>query len=120
MTIIRSFIILIVQLVLGYILQIGVYFVGIGNGLEMIALPVVSTLAVWGAGVAMTRRSSTLSGSLSVLARLITTGLGSAFAVWLIIRIGAVGFVGIFALPLLGALFGYYFVTAQALVGWVG
>ena len=109
MNVIKAVIVLIVQVILGYILQVGVYFVGIGDGLEMIVLPVVSTLAVWGVGVAMTRRSSALSGGLSIVARLITTGLGSGFGVWLIMQIGAVGFIGIFALPLLGALFGYYF-----------
>jgi hypothetical protein len=106
---IRSVIALVIQVVLGYVLGFGIYALGIGNGLELVALPLISTLVVWGVGFFFAKQLASKQDSGSLVTGLVTTLLGSAVGVWLILQIGAVGFIGMFTLPLLGALFGYYF-----------
>ena len=100
---ISSVLTLVAQIVISYLLEFGLYVIGIGNGVELMALPLMSTLAVWGIGRFFAKQSG------SAVVSLVTTLLGSAVGVWLIWQIGAVGFIGLFTLPLLGALFGYYF-----------
>lgn len=101
---ISSVLTLVAQIVISYLLEFGLYVIGIGNGVELMALPLMSTLAVWGIGHFFAKRHAG-----SALVSLVATLLGSALGVWLIWQIGAVGFIGLFTLPLLGALFGYYF-----------
>lgn len=82
--------------ILGFVV---VYALGIGNGWEIVAIPVMMTVGVWSAGAVVERDRR---NSRTVLRMLALSLLGG-----LVMATGIFRFAGIF-LPMAGAFFGYY------------
>ena len=104
------------QFVAGYFLGAAVpYLLGIGNGWELIAIPIGHTVGVWGVGAlaAILRNQFDLS---DYTKRLVTTGIGSAIGIGIVLVASPTGFIQILY-PLFGALFGYYLVRLKGLKG---
>jgi hypothetical protein len=89
--------------ILAFALTVGL---GLGNGAELVALPLGSTLGVWGVGQLAARWGAPARGSAQT--RLISTAIGSAIGAVILALPGvAFGFAGLL-LPLAAALLGYY------------
>lgn len=93
------------QLVFGFVAVMLVYFAGVGNGWELIAMPIACTVAALIGG--RLTGDSTALGKLAIGA-LIGSAIG---AVILLIPI-AWGFAGVL-LPVIGAIGGYFIVSQQ-------
>ncbi len=89
---------IIAQFILGLIAVLIVYFAGIGNGWELLAMPIGCTIAALLGG----RLTGDTMTTQSTIAALVGSGIGAAI---LLIPI-AWGFVGVL-LPVIGAVVGY-------------
>jgi uncharacterized membrane protein YesL len=99
--------ILIIQLISAYILGVvGAMVLGIGNGWELVYFAVAYSLGVWGVG-SLATRAFKREFARENLMRLVSTLVGSALGVLLIVITPAAGFIQI-VYPLIGALVGYY------------
>ena len=100
----KSFITILVQLVVGVIATMGIYISGIGNGWELVAFPIVHAIVVCVVGIVIHRMGGGdhLPLPRIFIGTLIGGAIGSAF---LLIPI-AWGFQGVL-LPLVAAVTGY-------------
>ena len=95
------------QLILGQLLGFGGAMVlGVGNGWELLVIPLGNVLGIWGIGVAMARLRGIL-GDHTIWLRLFGALIGSGLGVLLILATPATGFSQLLY-PLFGALLGYY------------
>ncbi len=107
MNILITIVVIMLQFVVGQILGFSVAFVfQVGNGWELLVMPIGNTLGVWSVGAI----ASALGGTFSARpygARLLATAVGSAIGVVIILITPATGYVQILY-PLVGALLGFY------------
>ena len=107
MNIIITIVVLVFQFIVGFVLGVGVAFaLGVGNGWELVVIPLGSTIGGWGIGAIASALRSTFEKRL-YLARLIGAAAGSAIGVVVILITPATGY-GQVLYPLGGALLGYY------------
>ena len=104
-------IILIVQLILQFILaQLlgfgGANALGVGNGWELVVIPLGNIVGVWGTGAAIAWLRGKY-GEMRPLVRLLGTAVCAFLGVLLILITPAFGFAQLL-FPLLGAIIGYY------------
>ena len=99
---------LILQLVAGHLLGFGVaYGLAIGNGWELVVIPLGNALGIWLVGLAgrwITERRRPRDGGQRLVATLVGSGAGAAI---LAVPRVAFGFEGLL-LPLAGGMAGYY------------
>ncbi len=82
---------------------LGAFVTGIGNGAELIAIPILHTLGVWSSGILVLKIKKKLYFSL-----FLRTLAGSFVGVGLILITPAIGYVQLL-FPLVGAILGFYF-----------
>ncbi|MEZ4866133.1 MAG: hypothetical protein R3C14_32755 [Caldilineaceae bacterium] len=114
MNIIIAIIVIIFQFIVAQFLGFGVAMAtGVGNGWELVVLPLGNALGVWGVGAL----AAWLRGQLVARAygqRLIGTLIGSAAGVGLILLTPPFGFAQLL-FPLGGAFLGYYLAAYRSL-----
>ena len=100
---------LLAQVILAYVLGFAVpYFGGIGNGLELIAIPIGVALGVWLGGWFVMEGRPSIRLRLKRVKRLVATLIGAGVATLPLAIPGVVfGFAGLL-LPLVGAMIGFY------------
>lgn len=107
MSIIKTISVMVIQFILGQLLGFGgAMAAGVGNGWELLVIPLGNTIGVFGIGALALR----LSGETRVKTygiHLAGTAIGSLLGVLLILVTPATGYNQILY-PLLGALLGYY------------
>ena len=107
MNIIITSVVFVFQFVVGLILGFSVAFaLGIGDGWELVVIPLGNTIGVWGIGAIASALRSTFEKR-PYLVRLIGTAVGSVIGVVVILITPAIGY-GQVVYPLVGALLGYY------------
>ncbi len=107
MNIIISLVVFVLQFLAGQLLGFGIAFAaGVGNGWELVAIPIGNTLGVWGVG-ALAARIRNIYNKREFATRLIGTALGSALGIGAILITTATGF-GQILYPLGAAIVGYY------------
>jgi len=110
----RTLLTLACQVLVGVLLAVGLLFgVPLSGAGQLLLLLLASTLAVWGIGYCVGQDPRT-RGNGAAARWLLTTAVGGLLGIWLLTQVSQAGFIGMFALPLLGALFGYYFAFALA------
>ncbi|MEM7127293.1 MAG: hypothetical protein AAF702_13255 [Chloroflexota bacterium] len=113
---IQTIVTIFLQLILGMMATVGVYFSGIGNGWELVAFPIVHSLVVCLVGALIERL---WGGENPPLLRLFLGALVlSAIGAALLLIPRAWGFQGVL-MPLVGAIIGYQvmsFVSARSSV----
>ena len=96
---------IILQMIAGYFLGFFATFaLGIGNGLELIVMPIGYTLAIYGVPFIMAQFTNSTKPSIHYL---IMTAVGALLGIGLIIVSPATGFIQILY-PMVGGLIGYY------------
>jgi hypothetical protein len=99
--------VIVLQSVVGQILGFGIAFAfGVGNGWELVVIPIGNTLGVWGIGAIVAALRGTFA-TRPYGARLIGTAVGSAIGVVIILITPAIGYAQV-VYPLVGALLGFY------------
>ena len=102
-----TLVVILLQFVAGQLLGFtSAYALGIGNGWELVVIPVGNTLGVWSVGAIAARLRGTFTPRQSII-RLIGTSIGSAIGVAAILLTPPIGFVQVL-FPLAGAILGYY------------
>lgn len=105
-----TIVVILLQFVAGQLLGfVTAYALGVGNGWELVVIPVGNTLGVWSVGAIATRVRGAFTARQSIM-RLIGTAIGSAIGVAAILLTPAIGFVQVL-FPLAGAMLGYYLAT---------
>jgi hypothetical protein len=113
MQIIITVVVIVLQLIAGQLLGFGLAMgLGVGNGWELLVIPLGNTLGVWVVGALAARLRGTFVLRRDGL-RLLGAAVGSAIGVGLILLTPPWGF-GQLLFPLLGALVGYYVAGALA------
>jgi len=108
MNILITFIVIMLQFVVGQILGFGVaYACKVGNGWELVVIPIGNILGVWGVGTIVTILKSP-SLECANWIRLLGATVGSAIGVLIILITPAIGLIQA-VFPLVGALLGFYF-----------
>ncbi len=108
-----TIVVILLQFVTGQILGFGVAFAfKVGNGWELVVMPIGNTLGVWGVGALAAAVRSTFSAR-PYAARLLGTAVGSAIGVVIILITPAIGYTQIL-FPLVGALLGFYLLSRNA------
>ncbi|MCB0005846.1 MAG: hypothetical protein KDE09_23295 [Anaerolineales bacterium] len=99
--------VVLIQAVVGQILGFGLAFaLGIGNGWELVIMPVGNIVGVWGVGMIAAKLHGAYAAK-PFQARLVGTALGSVIGVVILLVTPAIGYVQVL-FPLLGALLGFY------------
>jgi hypothetical protein len=102
-----TIVIILLQFIAGQFLGFtSAYALGVGNGWELVVIPVGNTLGVWGVGAIAARLRGTFTAR-QYNVRLLGTAIGSAIGVAAILLTPAIGFVQVL-FPLAGAMLGYY------------
>ena len=102
-----SLVVIVLQFLAGQLLGFGIAFAaGVGNGWELVAIPIGNTLGVWGVGALAARVRKTYNNR-EYTSRLIGAALGSALGIGAILITTATGF-GQLLYPLVAAIVGYY------------
>ena len=102
-----TLVIILLQFVAGQLLGFtSAYALGVGNGWELVVIPVGNTLGVWGVGAIAARLRGTFTAR-QYNVRLLGTSIGSAIGIVTILLTPAIGFVQVFYL-LAGAVLGFY------------
>jgi hypothetical protein len=102
-----TIVVIVIQLFVGQILGFSLLFaLGIGNGWELMAIPIAMTIGVWGVGaLAAKLRGNFVSREYVV--RLAGTAVAAALGIGLILMTPATGYNQLLY-PLFGALLGFY------------
>ena len=96
----------VVQMIVAYVLGFVVALAtGVGNGWDLVVIPVGNAIGVWGVGWVMARLADVRPRPGGIA--FILTALGGALGVVAILLTPATGFAQL-VYPLLGALIGYY------------
>jgi hypothetical protein len=107
MNIFITIIVIVLQMIVGQILGFGLASaLQVGNGWELVVVPIGNTLGVWGIGAVAARLRNGFAARPYGI-RLIGTIIGSAIGVGIILLTPPMGFVELL-FPLLGALLGFY------------
>ncbi len=109
MNFVITIVVIVLQLIIGQILGFGLAnALGVGNGWELVVIPIGNTLGVWGIGAFAAKLRKTFVMR-EYWGRLIGAAIGSAIGTAVILLTPASGFVQILY-PLAGAMLGYYLV----------
>ena len=107
MSILITAIIVLIQFIAGQALGFGIAFgLGIGDGWELVVIPIGNALGVWGVG-ALAASVRQVYAARAYGMRLVATAVGAALGTIIILVTPATGF-GQLLYPLLGALLGFY------------
>ena len=107
MSILITILVVLIQLIVGQALGFGIAFgLGIGDGWELVVIPIGNTLGVWGVGALAANMRKTYAPRAYGL-RLLATAVGAALGTIIILVTPATGFAQLLY-PLLGALLGFY------------
>lgn len=99
--------VIVLQLIAGHLLGFGLAMgAGVGNGWELLVLPLGNTLGVWGVGALAVRLRGAFAAQ-RIWLRLIGTAVGSTIGVGVILLTPPLGY-GQVLFPLVGAVLGYY------------
>lgn len=107
MTIVLIVITVVLQLLVGQLLGFGgAMALGVGNGVELVIIPLGNALGIWGVG-ALAALLRGITATHALVLRLFGTLIGAAIGALVILLTPATGFTQLLY-PLLGALAGYY------------
>ena len=110
MSMIKTIAVMLLQFILGQLLGFGgAMAAGVGNGWELLVIPLGNTIGVFGVG-ALALRLGGETGRSAYVIRLVGTAVGSFLGVLLILVTPATGYNQVLY-PLLGALLGYYLLS---------